>query len=137
MARDAPAFVDTSVIVRYLIGDPPGMAETAREIVDSEAPLAIPCVVLLEAAHVLASVYHAAREDLIDALIGLVQKRNVTVVEVDERLLVEGLHMCRPSGRVSVGDAIIWAVARSSGANVIYSFDRRFAIQDIEVRRTL
>lgn len=45
--------------------------------------------------------------------------------------------MCRPSGRVSFGDAMVWAAARSAGVEVVYTFDRRFPSVGIEVRREL
>lgn len=42
--------LDTSVIVRYLTGDPPEQAELAASIIDSETPLQITDVVLAEVA---------------------------------------------------------------------------------------
>ena len=45
--------------------------------------------------------------------------------------------MCRPSGRVSIADAMIWAAARTDRASAIYTFDRRFPGDGIEIRQTL
>jgi predicted nucleic acid-binding protein len=47
------AFVDTSVVVRYLIGDPPHLLEAARRIVDSTLALTLTDVVIAETAFVL------------------------------------------------------------------------------------
>ena len=33
-----PALIDTSVVVRYLTGDPPEMAARAADVIDSQAP---------------------------------------------------------------------------------------------------
>lgn len=92
-------------------------------------------VVLNEVAYVLKSVYRLPREDIVDSLIGFIQKDNIDTYGLDERYAIQGLMMCRPSGRVSYADALIWATARSDDGNsVLYSFDRRFPNDVIEVR---
>ena len=55
------AFVDTSVVVRYLTADPPEMVEAARRIVDDMGPLLITDVVLAETAFVILSFYGVPR----------------------------------------------------------------------------
>lgn len=130
------ALLDTSVIVRYLTGDPPRLAARAARIVDAAEELSIPGVVIAESAYVLASVYGVARADIVDALVGLLQKRNVSPLRLDKAAVIQGLLMCRPSARVSFADALIWAAARSAGVEVIYSFDERFPADGIEVRRS-
>ena len=67
-------------------------------------------------------------------MIELVQRDNVSTYAMDEEFVVEGLMMCRPSGRVSIADALLWAAARSGGARVIYTFDQRFPNEGIELR---
>jgi hypothetical protein len=64
----------------------------------------------------------------------LVQKENVQPRGADRATLVYALTLCRPSGRVSIPDALLWAEARSSGAGAIYSFDQAFPSTGIEVR---
>ena len=64
----------------------------------------------------------------------LVLKDNVIPYSVDEDLLIQGLEMCRGSTRVSIGDALIWAEARTAGAAAIYSFDRRFPDAGVDIR---
>ena len=49
-------------------------------------------------------------------------------------VLLSGLELCRPSGRVSVPDALIWAMARAQPPSVVYTFDRRFPAEGIELR---
>jgi predicted nucleic acid-binding protein len=127
-------FLDTSVLVRYMTGDPPAMAERARQIIDGTLILAVTEVVLAETAHVLLSYYGVPRETVVDHLINFLQKENIVTHGCDKGLVVLSLLRCRPSGRISIPDALIWAAARSSGVTVIYSFDRRFPAVDIEVR---
>lgn len=113
------------------------MAQAARSILDSGQPLSITGVALAETAYVLGSNYQVPREEILDGLIALIRKRNIRVYETRKELATQALELCRPSNRVSFGDALIWAAARSAGARVIYSFDARFPSDDIEVRSSL
>ncbi len=133
MARSA--FVDASVLVRYLTGDPPEMAEQAALILDGEPELLVTDVALTETAYVLTSVYQVPRDVVVDRLILLAQKRNIALHGLDKPTVIRALLFCRPSERVSFGDAMIWSAARSAGASVVYSFDRRFPAEGLDVRR--
>ncbi|MDA0265309.1 MAG: PIN domain-containing protein [Chloroflexi bacterium] len=128
-------FLDASVVLRYLTGISPEEAAIAGAIIDQQDDLMVSGVVLNEVAYVLKSVYRLPREDIVDSLIGFIQKDNIDTYGLDERYAIQGLMMCRPSGRVSYADALIWATARSDDGNsVLYSFDRRFPNDVIEVR---
>jgi len=129
-------FLDTNVVVRYLMDDPPEMAEQAARIVEGETDLWLTDVVLAETAYVLRDVYHVSREAIVDRLIDFIRRRNVTLCGLDKDMVIQGLLLCRPSGRVSFADALIWAAARSAGPRVVYSFDARFPSAGVEVRRT-
>lgn len=127
--------LDTNVVVRYLTGDPAALAARAEQIIDRETGLQVTDVVLAETAHVLASVYRVPREEIVDHLIAFVRKRNIMPLGLDKDLVIQGLLLCRPSGRVSVADAMIWAAARSSGHSTVYSFDKRFPSEGVNIRR--
>lgn len=129
------SLLETSVIVRYLVQDQPQMAQRAAEIIDGPDALVITDVVLLETAHVLRSVYHVARELIVDTLVAFVSRRNIAVLGLEKETVLQALLLCRPSGRVSFGDALVWAAARSSGIEAVFSFDERFPGDGIEVRR--
>ena len=129
-------FLDASVVVRYFVDDHEDLAERARGIIDGEQELWITGVVLAEASYVLSSVYQLPRDRIVNQLIELVHKRNIMVHAMDKGLVLQALLMCRSSGRVSVADALIWAAARTSRADVIFSFDRRFPGDGLEVRRS-
>ena len=130
-------FIDTNVVVRYLTNDPPDQAEIAASIVDEVGDFWISDVVLTETAYVMRDVYAVSREDIVDRLMGFVRKANVSIYGIDKAFVLQGLRMCRPSGRVSFGDAMVWAAARSAGADIVYTFDRRFPSDGVEVRREL
>lgn len=128
-------FLDTSIVVRYLTDDPPKLADAAADVLDGKEELRLTDVVIVETAYVLSTVYGIPREDVVDSLMALIQKKNVTIFALDKQHALEALLLCRPSGRVSFADAFIWAAAKSDGAEAIYSFDERFPAQDIEVLR--
>jgi predicted nucleic-acid-binding protein len=127
-------FADTSLLVRYLTGDPPEMAQRAARIVDEVGALRITSVVLAETAYVLQSVYKVPRADIVHALQDLVMRRNV-VASLAKEHVVRALDLCRPSARVSFADALIWAEALAEPCRRVYTFDQRFPNQEIEVVR--
>ena len=128
-------FLDTSMVVRYLTGDPPDLAERAARVIDGEEGLQITDVVLAETAYVLTSVYHISRSVVVDHLIAFMQKENLAPFALDKGVVLQALLLCKPSGRVSFADAMVWAAARSSGSQVVYSLDERFPGDGLEVRR--
>lgn len=128
---------DTSVIVRYLVQDPQDMGERAARLIESQSDLTITETVLAETGYVLHSVYGIAREVRIDLLIALIQRDNITVRGLNKEVVIEGLLKCRPSGRISVPDALIWAGARCDAPSTVYSFDRRFPADGIDLREPL
>ncbi len=128
-------FVDTSVVVRYLVGSSDPLFEEAKTILEHTSELVITDVALTEVFFVLRSVYKVPREKLIDVLVTLVQRRNIRIFSLAKEVVVKGLLLCRPSGRVSLPDALIWAAAVSgNGVATVYSFDERFPAEGVELR---
>ena len=130
------AALDTSFVVRYMMGSPADSARQASEVIDSTEELEISGIALAETAFVLTTVYQVPRGRAADQLIDLVRKENISLTGLTKDLAIQGLLMCRPSGRVSIADALIWAAARSGGSEVVYSFDRRFPDDGLEVRKS-
>lgn len=129
-------FLDTNAIVRYLTGDPPSMAAQAAKILEDEADLYVTDVVIAEVDHVLSSFYKVPRATIVDHLISLLQRSNITPFGLNKALVIQGLIRCRPSGRVSIPDAMIWAAARSSTVRTVYTFDRRFPSDGVVLRQS-
>lgn len=127
--------LDTSMVVRYLTGDPPELAEKAARIIDSEEELLLTGVVIAETAYVLTTVYETPRTETVDALIAFVQKQNIRPWEFDKAVVLRALLLCRPSNRVSFADAMVWAAASSTGSGGVYSLDARFPDEGLSVRR--
>jgi predicted nucleic acid-binding protein len=129
------ALLDTSVVVRYLTGDPPRLAARAARIIDARETLAVSDVVIAETAYVLASVYRVPRKEVVDSLVAFLQRRNIATLRLDKGTVVHGLLLCRPSNRVSFADAMVWAAARTVRAEAVYSFDERFPAEGVLVKR--
>ena len=129
-------FIDTIILVRYLTGLPLDQAVTAADIIDSGAELWITVTSLAEVFFIMFSVAGIPRVEVVRALIDFMQKDNIFPYAVNKDLLMRGLEMTLPSGRVSIGDALIWAQARSAGGGAIYSFDHRFPEEGIRVQRS-
>jgi predicted nucleic-acid-binding protein len=125
--------LDTSVVVRYLTGDPPELADRVARIIDSTTPLQITDVVLVEAAYVLISVYKMPRAAVVDALIALLQRNNIRPFALGKATVLEALLLCRPSARVAFADAMVWAVARSCAPPTVYTFDKRFPADGVNL----
>lgn len=130
-AETSPGFLDTSVIVRYITGDPPELAERAGRLLDSEQLLVLSEVALLETAHVLAKFYGVPRLALVDALVALVQKANLRMATLPKPRVLEALYLCRDSHRYSLPDVILWAQAREMKVEPLFTFDRRFPSQGL------
>lgn len=126
-------FLDASILVRHLCGEPPEQAARAHALIASGIPLWISEPALLETAYVLESTLGKTRQEVVDALIALVREPNIRVRGIQTATVLRALLYSRPSRRVSYGDALIWAVAHEDGGEV-YTFDRRFPGEGVTVR---
>jgi len=116
---------DTSVIVRYLVGSPPAQARRAARLIDDVATeIGISAVALAECAHVLRTQYDVSQRDIIDSLIGLVQRENIRVLGLRTDVLVELLVRARGLPGRPIPDAMIVAASVAADALPLASFDR-------------
>ena len=116
--------VDTSVLVRYLVGTPAAQARRAAALVDGEDEIGVAPVALAECAHVLRTQYGVEREDVLEALIGLVQRENVRVLGLRTDVLVGMLVRARQLPGRPIPDALIVAASLAAGALPLATFDR-------------
>jgi predicted nucleic acid-binding protein len=129
-----PHLLDANIVLRYLLGDHPEHAARAQALIESEQAFQISIVTLAEVGYLLTRVAGVPRADAIDALIDLLNRENLAAHEVETDLAIHALRLCRPSGRVNFGDAMLWAVARAAGPARVWTFDRTFPSDGIEVR---
>jgi predicted nucleic acid-binding protein len=126
-------YIDANLILRYVTGLPEDQHQRARALVESELILHVPQVALLEAAHVLRTQSSLSREQIVDTLTEFVQRENILIRNLQRDVVVEALRLCRPSGRVSFGDAMIWAALRCAPPARLFSFDARFPSEGIDL----
>jgi predicted nucleic acid-binding protein len=119
--------VDTSVVVRYLVASPADQAARATRLFESDAEIGISLLVLLETAHVLRTQYGVGRADVLDGVVELITRANITTLELSKADALDALVRARSFPSVPIADALIAAVSRTSGAQPVYTFDRQFA----------
>lgn len=115
------AFLDTSVLIRHLTGDPPAQARRATAYLRRANKLLLPDLIVAEVVYVLESFYEVKRQqvaELARAIIGF-----PVVVVVDEPLLLRALEVYELE-RLDFADAYLVASAEASGVGTIASFDR-------------
>ena len=124
--------VDTSVVVRYLVGSPSDQAKRAAALIDDDAiEIGVSIVALAECAHVLRTQYGVDQRDIIDSLIDFIQRANVGVVDARLDLLVGTLVRARSMPGRPIPDAMIVAALAAADAMPIATFDddlRRYGV---------
>ena len=117
--------IDTSVLVRYLVGTPAAEAGAAARLVDNLAEhIGISPVVLVETAHVLRTQYGVARERVLEELIGVIQRENVQLLGSRTEPVLEMLVRARGLPGRPIPDALIVAAAMGGDAAAVATFDR-------------
>jgi predicted nucleic-acid-binding protein len=130
----APAgHLDTSLLVRYLTGIPEDQARIAKETIEAGEQLLVSEVAIAEAAHVLQVFYRLDRSAVASSLQALLERENIQPVAAEKDLLIRGLELTKPSGRVSIAGALIWSIARSRPPAHVFTFDRRFPLEGVTV----
>ena len=127
--------LDTSVVVRYLVGTPVAQALRATRLIDDDAEeCGVSSVALAECAHVLRAQYDVDQRDIIEALIGFVQRANVRVIDMPVDMFIETMIRARDLPGRPIPDALIVAASRAAGAIPLATFDRGQRHYGIETR---
>ena len=126
--------LDTSVIVRYLVGTPVAQAKRAAALIDGDDVLAVSLVALAEAAHVLRTQYQVGQRDIIDALTGLIQRENIRLLGIRTEHVVSALVRARDLPGRPLPDALIVASTIAGDALPLATFDRGQARYGIATR---
>ena len=127
--------VDTSVVVRYLVGTPAAQARRAAALIDDDATeIGVSLVALAECAHVLRTQYDVPSPDIIETLIAFVQRENVRVLGVRVDVLVEMLVRARLMPGRPIPDAMIVAASIDANAAPFATFDRAQRHYGIAIR---
>ena len=125
--------VDTSVVVRYLVGTPRDQAKRASALMEGTAEIGVSVVALMETAHVLRTQYGLERADIVEALIQLLTRRNVAPLGLPRSDALAALVQARSLPGAPIPDAFIAATSRWTGALPLYTFDEDLRRQGVAV----
>jgi predicted nucleic acid-binding protein len=115
------AFIDTSILVRHLTGDPPDMAQRATRYLALEHDLLVVDLVVAETVYVLESFYEAPRRQVGEAIRSLIAFDSI--VCVDPALLLRAVEVYE-TDRLDFAEAYLVACAETTEVGRVASFDR-------------
>ena len=122
--------VDTNILVRYLVNQPLEQAEKAAQLLEGSHEILIAPHILAETFFVLISFYQVPAGATIDSLLVLLGRVNVEVLGLEHSLAVAALELVRPARRISLPDALLWALACSVK---VATLDRKFPQDEVEL----
>jgi predicted nucleic acid-binding protein len=127
-------FIDASLLLRFLTGQPPETATLARRIVESGVePLYLTEVALAEVLWTLDRGQNRyPREVVVNQMQDLFRFTRLRVWGLGTPQVLRALEFCRPNRRVSFGDALIWAQVYEDGGT-LYTLDERFPSDGITI----
>ena len=124
--------LDTNSIVRFLVRDDEKQAQAVRKVLfDAEKKgdiLFVPIAATLETIWVLSSVYEYSREEIVQALEGLLV---LSVLRIEEHERIASLCRIAPDNGVDLSDLLIGLSARDKGCETTLTFDKNAARCDL------
>lgn len=113
--------IDTNIVVRHLVGEPPAMARRATAWLRSGHGALLTDVVFAETMYVLSSVYERSRHEVASAMRSLLA---LDGIDADQPALLLRAVDVFEFDRLDFADAYLVAYAESAGIDKIASFDR-------------
>jgi len=117
--------LDTNVIIRFLAQDDAAQSPIATRFMSrlsAERPGFVSAVVLAELSWVLSRAYKASREEIADAVEGLLRSAELVIENADAAYRALGVY--RAARVVEFADAFIAQTAALAGAGETVTFDR-------------
>lgn len=119
--------LDTSVLLRLLLGDVPAQTTAAAHVLNAvRGQVAVADAVFIEAAHVTERYYHLSRNDISELLR---QFMRLEVVNCNRRMLDGALVLYIDHPALSFEDCCLATYAELNDACPLYTFDRKLANQ--------
>lgn len=121
------AYVDANVILRFLTGDPPDMADRAAALFGvverGELRLIVDTIVLAEVVWVLQSFYHYRPAEIAPVIREFLLQDGIEAEDKDVLLQALSLYEAK---NVDFADALVAARMQKRGIAEIFSFDEHF-----------
>lgn len=126
--------LDTSALLRYLIGDDARLADCVARVIEGDEPVGISTPVLVEAVHTLRGLPNAlSNPEVADTLIELLAHENVVLTDLSSDLASAAIAGVRHLSPRHIVDALICAGARHAGATCLLTHDSKFASRMVPV----
>ena len=120
-------YVDAGVILCFITGDPPEMAEKARSMFEAadrrELVLALDAIILAEVVWVLQSFYKIDKRKIVQVLQAFIANDGVEMPDKSEGLYALALFAEK---NVDFADALVSVHMNRDGVTGIFSFDKHF-----------
>lgn len=127
-------FVDTSVLLRYFLGDDPARGFAAATLIDGDDRLVMSTGVILEALHVMRTQHGIPNPPLASMLIAFLSREDVELTDADQPGVVAALRWSQRASARRIPDAILAAAAERARCDIIATFDDAFASPSVPVR---
>ena len=117
--------LDTNVVVRFLVQDDSVQSPIANKVMmglSKDNPGFISSVVLSEISWVLSRAYKASRNEIGDAVEGMLRAQELVIENAEAGY--RALAIYREAGSVEFADVFIAEIATLAGANETVSFDK-------------
>jgi predicted nucleic-acid-binding protein len=115
------AFVDTSILVRHLTGEPPAIAARATTYLREATELFLVDLIVAETVYVLESFYETPRTQIATTVRSLLALDSILVVDRDVLLRAVEVYEIN---RLDFAEAYLVACAESTGIGRVATFDR-------------
>jgi predicted nucleic acid-binding protein len=115
------AFVDTNVLIRYLVNEPVEQSGRVQALLESDVELILTDLIVAEVAYVLTLVYARPRADVATALRSLITFPRMAITEPSRLLRSVDLY---EELRLDFADAYLLACAEDDQGHTVVSFDR-------------
>ena len=115
--------LDTNVIVRYVMQDDPKQSQKATRLIEalsSDAPGFVPLVAVVEIAWVLTSCYDLKREQVAEAIGGILRSKEFVVDRAEQ--VAQALRVYK-TGSADFADCLIERGSTSAGCDRTMTFD--------------
>lgn len=115
--------LDTNVVVRYIMQDDAKQAASASRLVESltDSSGFIPLIVIVELSWVLTSAYSLSRQQLAEALEGVLRSKEWVVEKAD--IVWQAVRLFQ-SGSADFADCLIFRSAAAAGCEKTMTFDK-------------
>lgn len=124
--------LDTNALVRFLVRDDEKQAQAVRKLLlDAEKKgdiLFVPFAATLGAIWVLSSAYEYCREEIVQALEGLLI---LSVLRIEEHERIASVCRIAPEQDADLADLLIGLTSRDKGCETTLTFDKKAAQSDL------